>query len=167
MKADKLVDWLRSVGVPGEVVSIGSEADNAWCLIRDEGPEGDSNEVGWEVFWREQGNRYDWARFTSEQVACFYLFGRLTWTQTVRRVLAVRTDVPVGAPPIPTPPPPPGPPQHPQAPHPQASPHPGAAGMGPGAPGGAAPFPFGPQPPLGPPPVAPPPRQSPAGPARG
>lgn len=96
MKADKLLDWLGAVGVPPEVVSIGSEADNAWCLIHDEGAEGDATEAGWEVFWREQGNRYDWARFTSEQVACFYLFGRLTWTQAVRRVLTVQPDASTG-----------------------------------------------------------------------
>ncbi len=40
--------------------------------------------VTWEVFWREQGNRYDWARFTNEQVACHYLFGRLVFAQVAR-----------------------------------------------------------------------------------
>lgn len=76
MNAESVQGWLLAVGVPAEVVSIGAEADNTWCLVRDD--------EGFEVFWREQGNRYDWARFTSEDVACHYLFGRLVWAQVVR-----------------------------------------------------------------------------------
>ncbi len=76
MNAESIQGWLLAVGVPAEVVSIGAEADNTWCLVRDD--------EGFEVFWREQGNRYDWARFTSEDVACHYLFGRLVWAQVVR-----------------------------------------------------------------------------------
>lgn len=83
MNMDSITGWLEAVGVPPEVVSIGAEADNAWCVLRDDEPAADGT-VGWEVFWREQGNRYDWARFTNEQVACHYLFGRLTWSQVVR-----------------------------------------------------------------------------------
>jgi hypothetical protein len=75
-----VAQWLDTIGVPPGVVSIGEEADNTWCLV----PAGDGE---WEVFWREQGNRYDWARFTNEQVACFYLFGRLAWTQTASGAL--------------------------------------------------------------------------------
>ena len=41
------------------------------------------------MFWREQGNRYDWARFSNEVVACHYLFGRLTWAQVVRGAVGV------------------------------------------------------------------------------
>ncbi|MGQ0838392.1 hypothetical protein [Actinokineospora sp.] len=81
MNAESIIEWLRAVGVPAEVVSIGVEADNTWCLL--------SDAEGWEVFWREQGNRYDWARFTSETVACHYLFGRITWSQVVRGVVGV------------------------------------------------------------------------------
>lgn len=81
MNTESIAGWLNSVGVPDEVVSIGAEADNTWCLTRD----GD----GWEVFWREQGNRYDWARFTSEDVACHYLFGRLVWAQVARGAVGV------------------------------------------------------------------------------
>ncbi|MBW4716195.1 hypothetical protein [Saccharothrix obliqua] len=76
MNAESIQGWLLAVGVPAEVVSVGAEADNAWCLVADD--------EGFEVFWREQGNRYDWARFTSEDVACHYLFGRLVWAQVVR-----------------------------------------------------------------------------------
>lgn len=82
MNAESVLSWLIAMGVPAELVSIGAESDDAWCLLRDEF----EGQACWEVFWREQGNRYDWARFTSEQVACFYLFGRLTWTQVLRGV---------------------------------------------------------------------------------
>lgn len=88
MNSESIIGWLAAVGVPSEVVAIGAERDHAWCLLRDEQPDADGV-VGWEVFWREQGNRYDWARFTSELVACQYLFGRLTWTQVVRGAVGV------------------------------------------------------------------------------
>ncbi|APU17369.1 hypothetical protein UA75_27410 [Actinoalloteichus sp. GBA129-24] len=93
MNMDSLLDWLVRIGVPTQVVSVGAEADDTWCVLREEGTGG---EPAWEVFWREQGNRYDWARFTNEQVACLYLFGRLAWTQTVRGA--------IGLPPSATPP---------------------------------------------------------------
>ena len=92
MDTESIIKWLAAVGVPTEVVSIGAEADNAWCLLRDEQPGGDGADstVSWEVFWREQGNRYDWARFTNEQVACYYLFGRLVFAQVARGVIGER-----------------------------------------------------------------------------
>lgn len=84
MNAESMTTWLRAVGVPDDVVSIGAEADNTWCLLRAEHPAEEGSVVTWEVFWREQGNRYDWASFSNEQVACHYLFGRLTWAQVSR-----------------------------------------------------------------------------------
>lgn len=84
MNAESVQGWLLAVGVPAEVVSIGAEAENRWCLV----PTGE----GFEVFWREQGNRYDWAAFTGEDVACHYLFGRLVWAQVVRGVVGVLPD---------------------------------------------------------------------------
>ncbi|MEU3275218.1 hypothetical protein ABZ639_30575 [Saccharomonospora sp. NPDC006951] len=91
MNTESIMRWLEAVGVPHEVVSIGAEADNTWCLLRgdDEGGSTEQAEPTWEVFWREQGNRYDWARFTSEQVACHYLFGRLAWAQVARGAVGV------------------------------------------------------------------------------
>ena len=88
MNAESITTWLETVGVPAEVVSVGTEADNAWCLLREE-PLNEDNAVTWEVFWREQGNRYDWARFSNEQVACHYLFGRLAWAQVARGAVGV------------------------------------------------------------------------------
>lgn len=94
MKAESITGWLGVVGIPAELVSVGAEADNTWCLIHDENPD-ENGMLGWEVFWREQGNRYDWARFTNEQVACHYLFGRLTWAQVARGVVGVvKPDTP-------------------------------------------------------------------------
>jgi hypothetical protein len=84
MNTQSIARWLEALGVPPEVVSVGAEADNAWCLLK--AAEG---EPAWEVFWREQGNRYDWARFSSEQVACHYLFGRLAWAQVARGAVGV------------------------------------------------------------------------------
>ncbi len=83
MNVESVAGWLEAMAVPPELVSVGAEADDAWCLLRDDA----AGQPCWEVFWREQGNRYDWARFSSEQVACFYLFGRLTWTQALRGVV--------------------------------------------------------------------------------
>jgi hypothetical protein len=83
VNVDSVAGWLDAMGVPAELVSVGVEAEDAWCLVRDDS----EGFPAWEVFWREQGNRYDWARFTSEQVACFYLFGRLTWTQALRGIV--------------------------------------------------------------------------------
>ncbi|SFQ21311.1 hypothetical protein SAMN05421810_105195 [Amycolatopsis arida] len=88
MNIESIERWLAAVGVPPEVVSIGTEADNTWCLLRIEEPDAECG-VAWEVFWREQGNRYDWARFSNEQVACHYLFGRLTWAQVARGAVGV------------------------------------------------------------------------------
>jgi hypothetical protein len=88
MNVESITRWLEAIGVPHEVVSVGAEADNAWCVLRAEDAEEDGT-LAWEVFWREQGNRYDWARFTNEQVACHYLFGRLAWSQVARGAVGV------------------------------------------------------------------------------
>ncbi|WP_116051152.1 hypothetical protein [Amycolatopsis palatopharyngis] len=87
MNVESIVRWLEALGVPREVISIETEADNTWCLLRAE--EQEDGLVAWEVFWREQGNRYDWARFSNEQVACHYLFGRLAWAQVARGAVGV------------------------------------------------------------------------------
>jgi hypothetical protein len=119
MNAESITTWLETVGVPAEVVSVGTEADNAWCLLREE-PLGEEGAVTWEVFWREQGNRYDWARFSNEQVACHYLFGRLTWAQVARGAVGVLpATVPAATPAQPAEPVAAQPAPAPQAPAPQ------------------------------------------------
>ncbi|SDF91171.1 hypothetical protein SAMN05216553_104136 [Lentzea fradiae] len=83
MNVESLPEWLTRIGVPDDVVSLGEEAEGRWCLLADD--------KGYEVFWQEQGNRYDWARFDDEGVACHYLFGRLAWAQVARGSLSVPT----------------------------------------------------------------------------
>lgn len=90
MNVETLPEWLTKIGVPDDVVSLGEEADQRWCLLADVDAETDVVN-GYEVFWQEQGNRYDWARFTDESVACHYLFGRLAWAQVARGSLTVPT----------------------------------------------------------------------------
>jgi hypothetical protein len=94
MNVGTLMKWLTEVGIPDAMVSIGVEADNTWCLTCEELPATVDTPARtvWEVFWREQGNRYDWARFTNEQVACHYLFGRLTWAQVARGAVGLLVD---------------------------------------------------------------------------
>lgn len=189
MNTESVAGWLTAIGVPPEVISIGAEADNAWCVLRTEetvraerpagssrqqpveeqvpdaappdappagspradgdtpgapdttatgdqaaGPAAEDGQekvlVSWEVFWREQGNRYDWARFTNEQVACHYLFGRLAWSQVTRGAVGLLPEkppapspvdqsappAPAPAPPTPPPAPAPTPPPPPMAP---------------------------------------------------
>lgn len=88
--------WAQALGVPAELVSVGMEVDGRWCLVptvatpETGGPESVLGaDLGWEVFWREQGDRFDWARFTDVDVACWYLLGRLAHSQLIRGALAV------------------------------------------------------------------------------
>ena len=71
--------WPRP-GWPTRRVSVGAEADRAWCVraVAD----GDGT---WEVFWCERGGRFEWTRFDDESAACFSLFGRLVWRRGSRR----------------------------------------------------------------------------------
>ena len=43
MNAESITEWLGAVGVPAEVVSVGAEADNAWCLVRDDNADEEGN----------------------------------------------------------------------------------------------------------------------------
>ncbi len=84
MDIESLPEWLSAIGVPQELVSIGEAIEQRWCVV--------SHTDGFEVFWLEQGNRYDWALFADAQVAAFYLFGRLSWSQVVRGTLVPLTE---------------------------------------------------------------------------
>ena len=76
MRAGELAGWLGAAGVTSPPVSVGVEADRAWCVRAV--PEEDGS---WEVFWCERGGRFEWTRFDDESAACFSLFGRLVWAQ--------------------------------------------------------------------------------------
>lgn len=82
VKAEALEGCLATVGIPAALLSVGAERDDAWCVLRGE-------QGAWDVFWREQGNRYDWVSFEDEATACHYLLGRLVWAQTVRGAVGV------------------------------------------------------------------------------
>lgn len=76
MRAGELARWLAVAGVTSPPVSVGAEADRAWCVRAV--PEEDGS---WEVFWCERGGRFEWTRFDDEAAACFSLFGRLVWAR--------------------------------------------------------------------------------------
>jgi hypothetical protein len=76
VRAGELARWLAAAGVVSPPVSVGAEADRAWCVRAV--PEEDGI---WEVFWCEQGGRFEWTRFDDESAACFSLFGRLVWAR--------------------------------------------------------------------------------------
>jgi len=88
-----VAELICALGVPAEILSIGAEVDDRWCLLSLPDPDGGPAPV-WEVFWRQQGDRFDWARFTDEQVACFYLLGRLAHGQLVQGVLRIQIGQP-------------------------------------------------------------------------
>jgi hypothetical protein len=76
VRAGELAGWLVAAGVADAAVSVGAEADRAWCVRAV--PDGDGT---WEVFWCDRGGRFEWTRFDDESAACFSLFGRLVWAR--------------------------------------------------------------------------------------
>jgi hypothetical protein len=56
-------------GIPVDAYAIGEEVDGALCLLE--------TEHGFEVFQSANGNRLELKFFSSEESACFYLFGVL------------------------------------------------------------------------------------------
>ena len=89
VRAEELAGWLAVIGVDEATVAgvrLGAESDGSWCVRAvPDGPETDeSEEEPWEIFWCEQGGRYEWMRFPDEATACFALFGRLVWAHAVR-----------------------------------------------------------------------------------
>jgi hypothetical protein len=56
-------------GIPASAYAIGDEADGALCLLRGPG--------GFEVFHCAAGARHEVQKFSTEEAACFYLFGVL------------------------------------------------------------------------------------------
>ena len=85
MRARELLDWLAAAGVADAAISVGAEADRAWCVRAvpggGDGGDGEGGEGGWEVFWCDGGGRFEWTRFDDESAACFSLFGRLVWAR--------------------------------------------------------------------------------------
>jgi len=62
--------------VPADAYSVGSDRDEAYCLIHD----GDR----WSVYYSERGRRTDEVRHPTEAEACADLVGRLTGDHIVQ-----------------------------------------------------------------------------------
>jgi hypothetical protein len=55
--------------IPVDSYAVGEEVEGAMCLLQ--------TDDGFEVFHSSEGNRHELQTFTSEEAACFYLFGVL------------------------------------------------------------------------------------------
>jgi hypothetical protein len=71
---DELSRTLAAIGISAQVLALGGRADYSWCV--EEGPD-----ASWEVYWYERGNKNGLARLSSESDACYYLLGRLAYSQ--------------------------------------------------------------------------------------
>lgn len=78
MDLDELSEALRMIGVPPDLIEIGSVRDNAFCLLQ-------VAENRWEVTWREQGVLIERYATDSEAGACLLLLGRVgsTWLDAI------------------------------------------------------------------------------------
>jgi hypothetical protein len=63
-------DLASLAGIPADSYSVGAEAEGALCLVQ--------TEHGFEVFLYADGARHELQLFSTEEAACFYLFGVLT-----------------------------------------------------------------------------------------
>ena len=82
MATERLFADLASLaGIPAESYSVGEEAEGALCLIQ--------TESGYEVFHLADGSRHELQSFSTEESACFYLFGVLA-AEAVRAGLLAR-----------------------------------------------------------------------------
>jgi len=61
---------LRGLGVPEEMVGLGTRKDDSYCLAG-------NPDNGFRVFWYERGNELDLAVYQSEAAACYGLLGML------------------------------------------------------------------------------------------
>jgi hypothetical protein len=85
VNAEELESAIVRIGIPDRTVAVNGWAENAWCVARDE-------DGMWEVYWRERGNKIELERFASENQACSYMLGRLTYSQILAGLSW--TDVP-------------------------------------------------------------------------
>jgi hypothetical protein len=63
-------DLASLAGIPADSYSVGAEAEGALCLVQ--------TQHGFEVFLYAEGARHELQLFSTEEAACFYLFGVLT-----------------------------------------------------------------------------------------
>jgi hypothetical protein len=70
MATERLFADLASLaGIPADSYAVGEEVDGAMCLVQ--------TDHGFEVFHSAGGARHELQAFTTEESACFYLFGLL------------------------------------------------------------------------------------------
>jgi hypothetical protein len=70
MATERLFGDLASLaGIPADSYAVGEEVDGAMCLVQ--------TDHGFEVFHSAGGARHELQAFTTEESACFYLFGLL------------------------------------------------------------------------------------------
>jgi hypothetical protein len=62
-------DLASLAGIPADAYSVGAEAEGALCLVQ--------TENGFEVFLYAEDARHELQHFSTEEAACFYLFGVL------------------------------------------------------------------------------------------
>jgi hypothetical protein len=70
----ELPDALDRIGISRQLIALGGTAEYAWCVE-------EADNGAWEVFWMERGNKNNLVRLPSEDAACLYLLGRLTYSQ--------------------------------------------------------------------------------------
>lgn len=80
MNLTELAGALDRIGVSRQVVALGGSAEYAWCVEQ-------AGDGAWEVFWLERGNKNNLVRLPSEEVACWYLLGRLTYSQLLANAI--------------------------------------------------------------------------------
>ena len=74
MNLAELADSLHLIGIRPEVLALGSHAEYAWCVEQ-------ADDGAWEVFWQERGDKNNLVRLATEEAACYFLLGRLTYSQ--------------------------------------------------------------------------------------
>jgi hypothetical protein len=74
-------DLAERAGIPADSYSVGGEVEGALCLVQ--------TDKGFAVFHSVGGVRHELQTFTSEEAACFYLFGVLA-AEAVRTGVLVR-----------------------------------------------------------------------------
>jgi hypothetical protein len=81
-------DLAMLAGIPVGSYAVGEDVDGALCLIQ--------NEHGFEVFHSAGGGRHELQVFSTEESACFYLFGVLA-AEAVRNGSLARVPARLGA----------------------------------------------------------------------
>ncbi len=74
MNREELKSAVAEIGIMDRLVAVKGYAEYAWCVV-------EAEDGAWEVFWGERGNKNELERFSSENQACSYLLGRLTYSQ--------------------------------------------------------------------------------------